>query len=73
MPGLGTPIDQPWLPEVPINVRVFFYKLEQAGKEVFYRRIEFYDEEHDRVLVFLTNHLELTLPKRSCPRISGKN
>ena len=38
---------------------VFFYKLEQAGKEVFYRRIEFYDEEHDRVLVFLTNHLEL--------------
>ena len=38
---------------------VFFYKLEQAGKEVFYRRIEFYDEVHDRVLVFLTNHLEL--------------
>jgi IS4 transposase len=38
---------------------VFFYKLEQASKEVFYRRIEFYDEEHDRVLVFGTNHLEL--------------
>ena len=38
---------------------VFFYKLEQEGKEVFYRRIEFYDAEHDRVLVFVTNHLEL--------------
>jgi len=38
---------------------VFFYKLEQEGKEVFYRRIEFYDQEHDRVLVFVTNHLEL--------------
>ena len=36
---------------------VFFYKLEQEGKEVFYRRIEFYDAEHDRVLVFVTNHL----------------
>ena len=38
---------------------VFFYKLEQESKEVFYRRIEFYDAEHDRVLVFVTNHLEL--------------
>ena len=38
---------------------VFFYKLAQASKEAFFRRIEFYDEEHDRVLVFLTNHLEL--------------
>ena len=38
---------------------VFFYKLAQAGKEAFFRRIEFYDEEQDRVLVFLTNHLEL--------------
>jgi hypothetical protein len=38
---------------------VFFYKLEQDSTEVFYRRIEFYDPEHDRVLVFLTNHLEL--------------
>ena len=25
--------------------------------ECFFRRIEFYDEEQDRVLVFLTNHL----------------
>jgi hypothetical protein len=38
---------------------VFFYKLAQASKEAFFRRIEFYDEQHDRVLVFLTNHLEL--------------
>jgi hypothetical protein len=38
---------------------VFFYKLAQAGREAFFRRIEFYDEERDRVLVFLTNHLEL--------------
>ena len=38
---------------------VFFYKLEQEGRDAFFRRIEFYDEERDRVLVFLTNHLEL--------------
>jgi len=38
---------------------VFFYKLAQAGKDAYFRRIEFYDEERDRVLVFLTNHLEL--------------
>jgi hypothetical protein len=38
---------------------VFFYKLAQAGREAFFRRIEFYDQERDRVLVFLTNHLEL--------------
>jgi hypothetical protein len=38
---------------------IFFYKLEQESQEVFYRRIEFYDKEHDRVLVFVTNHLEL--------------
>ena len=38
---------------------VFFYKLEQEGQEAFYRRIEFYDQEHDRVLVFVTNHLGL--------------
>ena len=38
---------------------VFFYKLARASQEAFFRRIEFYDEEHDRVLVFLTNHLEL--------------
>jgi Transposase DDE domain/Domain of unknown function (DUF4372) len=38
---------------------VFFYKLAQAGQEAYFRRIEFYDAERDRVLVFLTNHLEL--------------
>jgi Transposase DDE domain/Domain of unknown function (DUF4372) len=38
---------------------VFFYKLAQAGQDAYFRRIEFYDEERDRVLVFLTNHLEL--------------
>ena len=38
---------------------VFFYKLAQAGRDAYFRRIEFYDEEHDRVLVFLANHLEL--------------
>jgi IS4 transposase len=39
---------------------VFFYKLAQAGENTYFRRIEFYDEERDRVLVFLTNHLELS-------------
>jgi hypothetical protein len=38
---------------------VFFYKLAQAGGNTYFRRIEFYDEERDRLLVFLTNHLEL--------------
>src|SRR5260370_3058514 len=38
---------------------VFFYKLAQAGRDAFFRRIEFYDEERDRLLVFLTNHREL--------------
>jgi hypothetical protein len=36
---------------------IFFFKLAQAGVKCFFRRIEFYDEEQDRVLVFLTNHL----------------
>ena len=36
---------------------IFFFKLEQAGVECFFRRIEFYDEEQERVLVFLTNNL----------------
>jgi Domain of unknown function (DUF4372)/Transposase DDE domain len=38
---------------------IFLYKLAQTDQEVYFRRIEFYDEERDRVLVFLTNHLEL--------------
>ena len=31
---------------------IFFYKLAQSGIDAYFRRIEFYDEEHDRVLVF---------------------
>ena len=38
---------------------IFFYKLAQAGIDAYFRRIEFYDEEHERVLVFLTSHKEL--------------
>jgi hypothetical protein len=38
---------------------IFFYKLAQAGIDAYFRRIEFYEEEHDRVLVFLTSHTGL--------------
>jgi hypothetical protein len=38
---------------------IFFCKLAQAGVECFFRRVEFYDEETDEVLAFLTNHLSL--------------
>jgi IS4 transposase len=38
---------------------IFFYKLAQAGVERFFRRVEYYDEERDEVLVFLTNHMTL--------------
>ena len=38
---------------------VFFYKLAQAGLDAYFRRVEFYDEDRDRVLVFLTNHMKL--------------
>jgi IS4 transposase len=38
---------------------IFLYKLAQTDQDVYFRRIESYDEERDRVLVFLTNHLEL--------------
>ena len=31
---------------------IFFYKLAKAGIDAYFRRIEFYDEENDRVLVF---------------------
>lgn len=37
---------------------IFFPKLAQAGRECFFRRIEFYDEPQERILVFLTNHLQ---------------
>ena len=36
------------------------YKQAQAGDEGFLRRIEYYDEEKQRTLVFLTNHLNLS-------------
>ena len=38
---------------------IFFYKLAQMGTDAYFRRIEFYDEENDRVLVFLTSHIGL--------------
>ena len=38
---------------------IFFHKLAKAGIHAHFRRIEFYDEENDRVLVFLTNHMGL--------------
>ena len=38
---------------------IFFCQLAQAGIDAYFRRIEFYDEEHDRVLVFLTSHMGL--------------
>jgi len=38
---------------------IFFYKLAQAGVDCFFRRVEYYDEETDEVLVFLTNHITL--------------
>ncbi len=44
------------------NVRrdevIFFLSMATAGKEYFFRRIEVWDEEKQRTLVFLTNHLE---------------
>ena len=36
-----------------------FYQQARDGEECYFRRIEFYDEQQDRVLVFLTNHLTL--------------
>jgi hypothetical protein len=38
---------------------ICFYQQARAGQQCFFRRIEFYDQEQDRVLVFLTNHLTL--------------
>ncbi len=38
---------------------ICFYQQARDGQECYFRRIEFYDEEQDRVLVFLTNHLTL--------------
>jgi hypothetical protein len=36
-----------------------FYQQAGDGQESYFRRVEFYDEQQDRVLVFLTNHLTL--------------
>jgi hypothetical protein len=38
---------------------IFFYQLAKAGIDAYFRRVEFYDEENDRVLVFLTSHMGL--------------
>src|ERR1700674_489102 len=44
------------------NVRrdevIYFLSMAAAGKEYFFRRIEIWDEEKQRTIVFLTNHLE---------------
>src|SRR5262249_41160798 len=37
---------------------IFFYRMAKAGKQCFFRRIEVWDEDHQKALVFLTNHLE---------------
>lgn len=37
---------------------IFFYSMAKAGKECFFRRIEVWDEDQQKALVFLTNHLE---------------
>ena len=60
---------------------IFFYKLAQAGIDAYFRRIEFYDEEQERVLVFLTSHSDwrqsffpVVLPHlEMLPKISLKN
>jgi len=38
---------------------ICFYQQARDGQECYFRRVEFYDEEQDRVLVFVTNHLKL--------------
>jgi hypothetical protein len=38
---------------------ICFYQQARDGNEGYFRRIEFYDEERDRVLVFVTNHMTL--------------
>jgi hypothetical protein len=57
-------VEERALPGRPGGVRrdevIFLFKLEQQGRTgCFLRRIEFWDEEHQRLLVFLTNHLTL--------------
>ena len=38
---------------------ICFFQQARQGQGGYFRRIEFYDEEQDRVLVFVTNHLTL--------------
>jgi hypothetical protein len=38
---------------------ICFHRQARAGQEGYFRRVEFYDAEQDRILVFLTNHLTL--------------
>jgi hypothetical protein len=57
--GVVEKLAVPQRPGVLRDQVIFFYKLAQAGIDAHFRRIEFYDEEQDRVLVFLTNHLDL--------------
>ena len=57
-------VEQRALPARPGGVRrdevIFLFKLEQDKRpHCFLRRIEFWDAEHQRLLVFLTNHLTL--------------
>src|SRR5207253_10885076 len=44
---------------------IFFCKLAKAGNDAYFRRIEYYDEERDRVLVFLTSHRELAVSEKN--------
>ena len=37
---------------------IFFYSMAKADKKYFFRRVEIWDEEQQKTLVFLTNHLE---------------
>ena len=56
-------LEQRPLPRRPAGVRrdevIFFPSLAASGSEVVFRRIEYFDAEQQRTLVFLTNHLEL--------------
>src|SRR5260370_37474613 len=57
--GLGENLAVPEGRGVRRDQVIFFYKLAKAGIDAYFRRIEFYDEENDRVLVFLTSHMGL--------------
>lgn len=57
-------VEERELPRRPGGVRrdqvIFLYKLEQSGfTDCFLRRIEYWDEKQERLLVFLTNNLKL--------------